>query len=512
MMQEQFKTRNREIIATALTLLALVSSAAFAQPFKEGERFLLRKSVTMADGRVKVGALDVQPGNDGGEALVKTFLLEGGNFKEQLITLSELAKRPSPVKGFHFGVSSNDELLLVDKDTTSGPEVGVLQNAQGKHDVPSDGLKEWLAGDITIIKGTRMDDGRIRIGEKLSSRPVPVAPASSSNESVLTTADGIDLALVQAAKQKATKLKASLTPMFVDAKGKTRTWPSSSHSAYFMQDDIVYNVCSKPATLDDVKLVKGEVAQLRKPDDGGPLAWVKLPWRVTTDTAIWVSLVGNYGRKAETDVRVYVLSAAEFADYWKKRENKETPKLDSRGTSPVLVQDLAPGRYVVGVEFTMDSKVMEPMLGGLNPLDHVKDDVADQFDVRAGYSEDNGALVGFNLLRWYAYGIEVKNEEVLPVVSLLIPKGATISDCQRLYPVDKQFRIAVSAEVMGKLWQSLEEMGAKTTTQERERLLDLLSKGGRVCVPNTEWPTVLFLDSAGVPRMASRTPTSSETE
>ena len=151
--------------AAVLCLMVLLTGAVFAQAVTDGGRYLLRKSTTMPDGRVKVGSLVVDPGKDGGEARVKAFVVEGGDFKEKLITMSELSKWPSPTKGFCFGISTDDELILIDKDTTKGPMIGVLQNANGEHNVPSRDVKAWLVGEVSIIKATRIPDGRIRIGE-----------------------------------------------------------------------------------------------------------------------------------------------------------------------------------------------------------------------------------------------------------------------------------------------------------------------------------------------------------
>jgi len=166
-MQEQRIRHSCKFSAGVFCLVVLLTGAVFAQTVTEGGRYLLRKSTTMPDGRVKVGSLAVEPGKNGGEARVKAFIVEGGDFKEKLITMSELAKWPSPIKGFHFGISTDNELVLIDKDTAKGPEVGILQNAKGKHSVPSRDMKAWLAGEVSIIKATLMPDGRIRMGEEI---------------------------------------------------------------------------------------------------------------------------------------------------------------------------------------------------------------------------------------------------------------------------------------------------------------------------------------------------------
>ncbi len=505
-MQGQRTRHSCEIKVGVFCLVVLLSGTAFAQIVSEGERYLLRKSTTMPDGRVKVGTLAVEPGKDGAEARVKTFVLEGGNFKEELITMSELAKWPSPIKGFHFGVSTDDELVLVDKDTAEGPVVGILQNARGKHDVPSRNLKEWLAGGISITKATRTADGRFRTGEAPSTKQVATSQAKPV-DSVLTDPDGVDLAIIQAAKQKADELKASITPMFVDAKGSIRTWPPSPYPSHFTQGDMLLNVCSKPVTVDDITLGKGEVVVLeRTPGEGGELVWVKAPWCITTGRSIWVSLVGNHGRKAKTDVQVYVLSDEEFSQYWAKREMEETPNLKPRGIVPLLVQDIKPGRYVVGVQYTLDLSVIRQsaISGKLDPLDYMEDDVADASEIRASTVEASEAKLELivSCIRWYA--VDVASETVHPVVSLLIPKGAPPSTRRGLYPSGKQFRINASRELLEQLWQSMERAGAKMTTQQREELLDQLAKGGRVCVPGTTLPTAIFLDCDGKPRLAGR--------
>jgi len=344
------------------------------------------------------------------------------------------------------------------------------------------------------------------MGEVPGTKPVATPSAKPSSDSVLTGKDGVDLALVQAGKQKAAERKISLTPMFVDAKGRTRTWPASEYSAYFLQDDMVFNACSKLATLDDVKLGRGEVAEIRKPADGSALKWVKLPWRVTTGRSIWVSLLGNHGQKSKTDVQVYVLTAGEFSGYWAKRKNKETPKLTPSGIAPLLVQDIKPGRYVVGVQYTLDMGVVkQPVTAGISgPLEYVEDDVSDACEIRSSNikPKDGAPVTSLSCIRWYP--VDVTSETVHPVVSLLIPKGELLSRYGFLYPRPEQFRIDACAELRMQLWILLEKAGTQTTTQRRKKLLNMLVRGGRVCVPNAKSPTVIFLDSDGTPRIATR--------
>jgi len=489
--------------------MVLLSGVVFAQTLSKDGRFLLRKATPMPDGRLKIGALTVEPGKDGGEAKVKTFILTGNTFKEEFITMSELAKCPSPIKGFLFGVSTDNELILIDKDTATGTQVGILRNAQGKHDVPSRDMKAWLAGKVSIIKAARTADGRIRIGKAPGAKPVAAPPAKQPAYSVLTGPDGVDMALVGAGKQKAAELKGSITTMFVDATGRTRVWPpnDSPHPAYFRQDDMILNVCSKIVTFSKVKLGKGEVAVLsKKPGGGRGLVWVKTPWGVTTSRSIWVSLVGDYGRRAKADVQVYVLSAKEFSEYWAKREKDEIPKLNPRGGAPLLVQNLKPGRYVVGVRYVLDLGVFGPsaISGKLDMLKYVEDDVAEKSEFRAEAVKvmPTKLEVMVSTIRWYS--IDVASETVHPVVSLFVPKGASSSRLRALYPRREQFRINASGELLEQLWLSLDKAGAKTTTEQRKELLDLLARGGRVCVPSAKSPAAIFLDCDGKPRVAAR--------
>jgi len=463
------------------------------------------------DGRLKVGGLSVEPGKGGREARVKTIVLSGNESKEEFITMSGLAEFPSLIEGFHYGVSTDNELLLIERDTTQGAGVvGVLQNARGEHDVPSQGMGEWLAGNMTIVKATRAADGRILIGEVPSDAPVAEAPSASSGDSVLTNQDGVDLAIVEAGKQKESELKTELAPMFVDAKGRQAFWPpiDSQYPSYFMQGDMVLNVGSKPLALEDVTLKKGEAAALRKKQgDGGGLAWAKLPWQVTTGRSIWVSLVGDFGRKAGTDAHVYVLSSAEFSQYWAKRAEEETPKLEPRGTAPVLVQGLEPGRYFVGVQYALDLDAIRQTvtLERIDPLIYLEDDVADESEMQASFvkGEDGSFGMAMSSIRWYA--VEVASDAVHPVVSLIIPKGASPAERRSLYPSRTQFRIDAPPELKELLWQSLEEAtGAKTTPEQRAELFELLARGGRVCVPSAKLPTAVFIDYAGKPSVATR--------
>ena len=136
----------------------------------------------------------------------------------------------------------------------------------------------------------------------------------------------------------------------------------------------------------------------------------------------------------------------------------------------------------------------------------MEDDLADASEIRSvdvKGGEGTPEMI-VSSIRWYA--ADVASETVHPVVSLLIPKGATPYKRRSLYPSRNQFRITTSKGLLEKLWPSLEKASVKTTTRQRKDILYLLARGGRVHVPNTKWPTVIFLDSAGRPHIASRTP------
>ena len=103
--------------------------------------------------------------------------------------------------------------------------------------------------------------------------------------------------------------------------------------------------------------------------------------------------------------------------------------------------------------------------------------------------------VGIVFIKWYR--VTVSFNKISPIVSLFLDKDGTLSDWEKSYPQTDQFKINMSADSLTKFWKILEENKTITTQKEREHLIKLLKKGGRVCLPQTNSFDTIFVNEDG---------------
>ncbi|OGR30101.1 MAG: hypothetical protein A2139_11690 [Desulfobacca sp. RBG_16_60_12] len=122
----------------------------------------LRETKKTREGLIQVGALVVKPGKEGKAAMIElAFSKDSKNFESKYIPVTELENYDSPVKDWKYGVSNNNQLLLIQG---TGAKVKVLVGPEGQAEVKHNFKPEdWLGKNLKIIEGQRVPDGRIRV-------------------------------------------------------------------------------------------------------------------------------------------------------------------------------------------------------------------------------------------------------------------------------------------------------------------------------------------------------------
>jgi len=210
--------------------------------------------------------------------------------------------------------------------------------------------------------------------------------------------------------------------------------------------------------------------------------------------------------------RVYLLGESDYARY---RNNLAKPsgaggknvvRVDSKGKPPLLMEDLSPGVYYVGVEVLLDDRIVRPRprnyVAGAHRLPSVPQAVRRFFisDMASGrtygWSIVEGSLAP-KLTQWYR--IELRPQVVEPVVALFLPRDALPGDWAKHYPKTDQFSPAPGERerLRSKIWTVLESAGAKTSAPQRAQLTRLLLRGGRVAIPLKSEACALWLDGGG---------------
>ena len=199
---------------------------------------------------------------------------------------------------------------------------------------------------------------------------------------------------------------------------------------------------------------------------------------------------------------VYVLSQKEYDDH----QNKDT-KIESKGKTPLLLRDLKPGVYYIGVDAPVNTSVVPMSGGGLTPLkpNYQKFFADDQPEAMSHVLSSVAAVtpsgaqafrVVFTFRKWYK--VSVDEHGITPVVALFLAKGDSLSDWKQFYPTADRFKIVPDKDFQQEFLDAVTRF-AGTAITDRSLLLALLKRGGRVCVPQASNPTVVFLNSKGLP-------------
>ncbi len=225
---------------------------------------------------------------------------------------------------------------------------------------------------------------------------------------------------------------------------------------------------------------------------------------------IWVTAIGHYGQAKDSDVIVYVLTDTEFARY----EKKQTP-LRRGEKAPLMLRNLKPGRYHVGVEQLLDPSFIRPRLfkrpavGDLlagkptktqDPLSDYLDDrpAKRAVEIRVVSDSDSKGKTAYYQMKWYV--VEVTESHLVPVVCLLLQKGVPLDKLAGEYPREQQFDITASEELMQTFWRGIGRFGPELTPKQREIITRLLRRGGKVCLPGARTPAIVSVGPVGKPR------------
>lgn len=128
---------------------------------------LLRDTTVMDDGRVKIGKLSVVPGENGKEAKVEIIRFDStGNGTVEHITVGELGKAPCDLPEFSYGVSEDNDLLLIKADGDNN--IKIIRDLNGNYDLKDiqdsgTSMRDLIKVNYVLVDGARMADGRIKI-------------------------------------------------------------------------------------------------------------------------------------------------------------------------------------------------------------------------------------------------------------------------------------------------------------------------------------------------------------
>ena len=225
---------------------------------------------------------------------------------------------------------------------------------------------------------------------------------------------------------------------------------------------------------------------------------------------IWVTAIGRYGQAEGSAVDVYVLTEEEFVRY-KKRPTQLRP----RGKAPLMLGNLKPGRYHVALDQRLDEAFIRPKLFkrpslsavfGDSPVetDDPLADFADDMsairvlDMRVEPGSDGSDAMAYYQRKWYV--ADVREEQIAPVVCLLVKKGLSLEAMTREYPKTHSFHITASDGQMTSFFDGVGRLGAALTDRQRARTVWLLRHGGKVCLPGPQVPAVLSVGPGGRPR------------
>jgi hypothetical protein len=199
---------------------------------------------------------------------------------------------------------------------------------------------------------------------------------------------------------------------------------------------------------------------------------------------------------------VYVLSEKEYDDH----QDKDT-KIESKGKTPLLLRGLKPGVYYVGVDAPVNTSDVPKSGGGFTPLkpDYQKFFADDQPEAMSHVLSSVPAVtpsgatafrVVFTFRKWYK--ITVDEHGITPLGALFLAKDDSLSDWKQFYPTAERFKIVPDKDFQQEFLDAVTRF-AGTAITDRDLFLTLLKRGGRVSVPQASNPTVVFLNSKGLP-------------
>ena len=216
--------------------------------------------------------------------------------------------------------------------------------------------------------------------------------------------------------------------------------------------------------------------------------------------ALYVDAVCGHGCKEPGGAcEVFLLAESEFAEYADKAQSE----IEAQGRTPLLLTNIAPGVYYVGVETAIDTSVVHPPEGSTWPArsEFFLDDLADRTEctIRSGDKVVPGfgyPLISY-LRKWYR--VEVDDAATAPVVGLFLERQGPYQNWEQWYPKGSAFQLTVAGSGLDEFWQTLGKApwGISASMEERAQVMQLLPRGGKVALLKVDSPTILWVDSVG---------------
>lgn len=219
-------------------------------------------------------------------------------------------------------------------------------------------------------------------------------------------------------------------------------------------------------------------------------------------TGLWIiSICGRGCEEPRGPCDVYVLPQTEFDKYKKEKDQK----VERKGKTPLLVSDIKPGVYYVGIRCVVDTSVVKMKTYGLGGMSRpaYEEFFADDLPKLAGHMAWSGSepVTGsgeqkmfrlcFGYRKWYKATVE--EGKLTPVVALFLEKQSDPKSWTKYYPSRKLFTLGLPPRNQTEVWDSMDDRGSSKHTVsvgDRKILTSLLLRGGRICLPDPEIGTV----------------------
>ncbi len=222
-------------------------------------------------------------------------------------------------------------------------------------------------------------------------------------------------------------------------------------------------------------------------------------------TGIWVTAITGKGCETPRGPGVvYVLSEKEYVE-----RDRPGKKLEPVGETPILITNVTPGTYFVGVQAIIDEKkVGTKKVGSMGMELPAFDDffVADMAVTQEGVFRNKpmGANGLFEKLNpWYRkwYKVVVEDKKLKPVVALFLEKQANPKIWAQYYPAEHSFTLPKLQGGENVLWNAFDYEGSEghvVPIETRGVLQDLLARGGCAPLPHPEVGIVWINQDGGI--------------
>ena len=229
---------------------------------------------------------------------------------------------------------------------------------------------------------------------------------------------------------------------------------------------------------------------------------------------LWVNAICGRGCKPiDQKCDVYVFTPEEY----KQRDSKSKDrswKASPRGQTPLLVDDLPAGDYLVGVMATYDPEVVgkSPSPDGAYRIvnRYFADDVRDNSVTWKEFRvyDYGGVKAHTTHCASFWYSVKVEKTKLTPVVAVFLPADGTLEEWSKVYPSTRTFGLDLGDDGLNLLWDKLVELPLppnKPIPPGTKRLLtDCLMRGGKVLYKLEDKFLTIEFNSDGQPVVQRR--------